>query len=179
MSGSTHDELAEFHAALARLTPTPDGINLAQLMYQAGRLSAARRNGVWRIATAASMMLSLGLGSMLWLRPLPQPTERIVQVFVQPPAPPPEPTPPTNDEPTPALSEPDLPTDARQAGGETDYLRLRRQVLAHGLDTLPPPTPWPAAAPPVDTNTLLDLPKDSREPWIRFLKHSLQSGDPL
>ncbi len=172
MSESTDDELAEFHAALARLKPTPDGIDLAQLMYQAGRRSASRPSGVWRIATAASLLLSLVLGSMLWLRPVPPPTERIVRVFVQPPAPPPEPPSPANDAPPPVATEP------RGTIEPNDYLRLRRDILTYGLDALPPPTPWPAESPAKDVDTLLDLPKDSREPWIRFLKHSLQSGDP-
>src|SRR5215475_11600472 len=89
MSESAHDdELAAFQAALARLTPTPDGINIARLLFRAGQLSAPRRSWAWPCATAASIMLATTLGSVVLFRPAPQSTERVVQVFVQPPTPP-------------------------------------------------------------------------------------------
>lgn len=91
-----NDDLAAFHDALARLTPTPDGINTARLLFRAGQLSAPRRSWVWPCATAASMMLAVALGSMLLLHPAPQPAERIVTVYVpSPTAPPPQPEPAT------------------------------------------------------------------------------------
>ena len=166
-------ELAAFQAALARLAPAPDGINIARLLFQAGRLSAPRRSWAWPCATAASILLATTLGSVLWLRPAPQPVERIVTVYVQPPAQPapqPEPAAPSTDE-TPIPSPPPI-------AGEGSYLQLRREALANGLDALPPPTPWPAAAPAEDAGVLLDLPRGSREPWLQRLKHSLQSGGP-
>jgi hypothetical protein len=114
------------------------------------------------------MMLAATLGAMLLLRPIPQPAERIVQVYVQPPslAPPPERSIPSDRETS-------VPT------GESDYLHLRREVLAKGLDALPPPSPWPAAMPSDDSDILLDLPRGSGQPWLRHLKRSLQSGGPL
>ncbi len=178
MSESTDDQLAEFHAALARLKPTPDGIDLAQLMYRAGRLSARRWSWAWPSAAVASMMLAATLGFVLLLRPVPQPTERIVTVYIQPPPAPTSPAPPVE---SPIESIETMPVPLYQPSiprGESDYLRLRRDILTYGLDALPPPTPWPSAPPAVESENLLDLPKDSREPWIRFLKHSLQSGDP-
>ncbi|HTU90613.1 MAG TPA: hypothetical protein VMF69_11110 [Gemmataceae bacterium] len=168
MSEPTHnDELAAFQAALARLTPTPDGVPIARLLFRAGQLSARRRSWAWPCATAASMMLA----AALMFRPVPQPAERIVTVYVPAaplPTPQPEPAiPPIVETPAP----PDQP-----ASGDGSYLRIRREVLANGLDALPPPQPWSAAAPADDTDTLFDLPRGSREPWLLRLKHSLQSG---
>lgn len=169
-----NDELAAFHAALERLTPTPDGINVARLLFRAGQLSAPRRGWAWPCVAAASMMLAVALGSALLLRPAPQPVERIVTVYV-----------PTATQPsipstgaTPVPPPPPLSISEAREGSEGDYFQLRRQVLAHGLDALPPPQPWPAAAPADDTDTLFDLPRGSREPWLLRLKRSLQSGGP-
>ena len=184
MSGSAYDdrrnagptELAAFQSALARLQPAPDEINIAQLMFQAGQLSAQRRSWTWPCATAASMMLAAALGSVLLLRPTPQPVERIVTVYVPTPTvpqPQPESSVPSTGE-TPVSQS--LPA---QGGDESDYLRLRREVLFHGLDALPPSPPWSAAMPADNADTLLDLPRDSREPWLLRLKSSLQSGGPL
>lgn len=190
MSGSAYEdrrdagptELAAFQDALARLRPAPDGINIARLLFQAGQLSAPRRSWAWPCATAVSTMLAAALGCVLLLRPAPQPAERIVTVYVSSPSP----TPPvghvSNVPPKGTLETcptPSTPTDTEQPAGEGDYLRLRREVLAHGLDALPPPAPWPAVAPADDADTLLDMPPGSREPWFLRIKRSLQSGDAL
>ncbi len=171
-------DLAAFHAALARLTPVPDGVNIARLLFRAGQLSAPRRSWAWPCATAASMMLTLALGSVLLLRPAPQPVERIVTVYVpaptQPPAQAEAPIPSTGETPVPPLPSPSV-WEGKE-GSDAEYFQLRRQVLAHGLESLPPPQPWPAAVPADDADTLLDLPRGSREPWLLRLKHSLQSG---
>jgi hypothetical protein len=126
------------------------------------------------------MMLAVALGSVLLLRPTPQPAERIVTVYVptatqQPPQV--EPSAPSTGE----MLVPPLPSSfvsEGKEGSDGDYLQLRRQVLAHGLDALPPPQPWPAAAPTDDTDTLFDFPRGSRDPWLLRLKRSLQSGGP-
>jgi hypothetical protein len=165
-----NDELAAFQTALARLTPAPEGINIARLLFQAGQRSAPRRSWACPCAAAASLMLALALGSVLVFRPTPQPPERIVQVFVQPPTPPAIHV----EQPIPPVVEmPDTPRPA----GEGDYLQLRREVLAKGLDALPAPAPWPAAAPADDADTLLDLPRGSRESWFLRFTRSLKSGD--
>jgi hypothetical protein len=181
MSGSAYDgrrdagptELAAFQSALARLQPAPDEINIAQLMFQAGQLSARRRRWAWPCATAASILLAAALGSVLLLRPTLQPAERIVTVYVPAPtAPQPQP-----ESTIPSTGETPIPPPLSAPGGdESDYLRLRREVLFHGLDALPPSPPWSAAAPVDNADTLLDLPRDSHEPWLLRLKSSLQSG---
>jgi hypothetical protein len=183
MSEPAHDdELAAFQTALARLTPTPDGINIARLLFRAGQLSAPRRSWAWPCATAASMMLAATLGTVLLLRPIPQPAERIVQVFVPSPIPPATQVersiPSTAETPVPPF-QPSIPTDTERPLDGGDYLRLRREVLANGLDALPPSVPWPAAMPADDTDILLDMPRGSREPWLLLLKRSLKSGDAL
>ena len=169
-------ELAAFQAALARLSPTPEGINIARLLFRAGQLSVPRRSWTWPCATAASMMLAFALGAVLVFRPTPQATEHIVTVYVPAaavPTPRPELSSPSTDE------SPVLLTSSVPDGGDGDYLRLRREVLANGLDALPPPSMWSTALPAIDADTLLDMPRGSREPWLLRLKHSLQSGGPL
>lgn len=168
------NELAAFQAALARLTPSPEGISISRLMFRAGQLSAPRRSWTWPCATAASMLLAAALGSALLFRPPPQPVERIVTVYVQPlpqPAPQPEPAAPSTEE-TPA-------SPPQPIAGDGNYLRLRREVLANGLDALPPPPPWTNITPADDAGVLLDVPRNSREPWLLRFKHSLQPGGPL
>jgi hypothetical protein len=180
MSEPAHDELAAFQAALARLQPAPDGINIARLLFRAGQLSAPRRSWAWPCAAAASMMLAATLGSVLLLRPVPQPAEHVVTVYVQTPAlPAPRPEPPvpsTGETPVPPLR-PSLSAERERPSGADDYFQLRQKVLARGLDALPPPAPWPAAAPADDTDSLLDIPRGSRELWFLRLKRSLKPGD--
>jgi hypothetical protein len=123
-------------------------------------------------------MLTLALGFVLLLRPAPQPVERIVTVYVpaesQPPPQAEAPIPTTGETPVPPSPSPFV--WGSKEGSDGEYFQLRRQVLAHGLESLPPPQPWPAAIPTDDADTLLDLPRGSREPLLLRLKHSLQSG---
>jgi hypothetical protein len=189
MSGSAYNEdrrdagpteLAAFQSALARLQPAPEGINLARLLFRAGQLSASRRSWAWPCITAASLIWAAALGALLLFRPAPQPTERIVTIYIPFPTPllQPEPSVPSIDE-TPVPPPPVFSVSEEKEGSGGDYLQLRRQVLAHGLDALPPPPPWPAAAPIDDTDTLLDLPRGNYEPWRLRFKYSLQLGGPL
>lgn len=166
MPEPTHDdELAALQAALARLAPAPDGINVARLLFRAGQASVPRRTWAWPAATAASALLAATLGAVLVLRPLPPPAERIV--IVKEPAPSPQPAVPVSPRvPDETAS---VPAEADQPRGDGDYLQLRREVLARGVDALPPPAPWPDVA-PAD-------PDGAPAPWSLRLKRTLQSGD--
>jgi hypothetical protein len=170
MSEPAHDaELAALQAALTRLSPAPDGINLARLLFRAGQASAARRGWAWPCATAASLLLAAALGGLLVLRPAPQPIERTVFVQIEPPPPPTE---------SPAAPWAAAPAGKDRRPGDGDYLTLRRQVLAHGVDALPPPAPWPTARQPRNLDILLDLPPGvAEEPWFLRWKNALPSGD--
>jgi hypothetical protein len=173
MSEPAHDdELAALQAALGRLAPTPDGIDIGRLLFRAGQASVPRRNWGWPCATAASAMLAVALGAALVFRP----PQRIVNTVVVEAAPrPPEPR--TAEPPPPPSGATSVASDADHPRGDSDYLQLRREVLARGVDALPPPTPWPAAAPARDDDPLLEMAPGAGEPQLRHLKHSLQSGD--
>jgi hypothetical protein len=175
MSEPAHDaELAALQAALTRFAPAPDGINLARLLFRAGQASASRRGWAWPCATVAALVLAAVLGGVLVLRPGPLPVERTVFVQVERPAPPAE---------SPAARQPaGSGAEATPAGGdrppEGDYLTLRRQVLAHGVDALPAPARWPSARQPSNLDTLLGLPPGAAdEPWLLRRKNALPSGD--
>jgi hypothetical protein len=165
-------ELAALQTALTRLSPAPDGINVAQLMFRAGQASVPRRGWAWPGATALSLLLATGLGVVLALRPEPPVVERFVMI----------PMAATQAEPSPGQEPAALvlgapPRESQAAKG--DSLKLRQLVLTRGLDALPAPSPWPDTAPPPrNLDTLLDLPADAvQERWFLRLKHSLPSGD--
>jgi hypothetical protein len=169
-------DLAALQSALARLNPAADGINVGQLMFRAGQASVPPRSWAWPAATVFSLLLTAILGVALALRPGPQvlERERIVTERIEVP----QPGPSSGTELSPAVAS--APTRAAQPGAEaSDSLKLRQLVLTHGLDALPAPAPWPAAASrPRNLATLLDLPADAaQEPWFRRLQHSLPSGD--
>ncbi len=176
MPEPTHDdELAALQAALARLAPAPDGIDIGRLLFRAGQASVPRRNWAWPCATAASALLAVALGAALVFRPAPQPEVHIVKVKEYVPAAPPERH--DTEPPPPPSGARGVASDTEHLRGDSDYLQLRREVLARGVDALPPPAPWPAAAPARDDDNLLEMAPGAGEPWLRHLKHSLQSGD--
>ncbi|HJT77145.1 MAG TPA: hypothetical protein VJ739_08085, partial [Gemmataceae bacterium] len=147
------------------LTPTPDGIDVARLLFRAGQASVPRRGWAWPAATGASALLAATLAALLVLRPVPQPAERVIVERV--PAPPTEravPVPPPAPDETASV-----PAESDQPREDGDYLQLRREVLARGVEALPPPAPWPDAA-PAD-------PDGAPAPWSLRLKRALQTGD--
>jgi hypothetical protein len=168
-------ELASFQNALAHLSPTPDGVNIARLLFRAGQLSAPRRSWAWLCATAASGMLAATLGTLFLFRSASQPAERIVTVYVPTAA---MPTPQAERSTTSIDGTPLVSPSSVPGGADGEYLRLRREVLAHGVDALPPPMMWSTAMPEVDSDDLLDLPHGGRDPWLLRVKRSLQSGGP-
>jgi hypothetical protein len=173
MPDPTHDDLTALQAALTRLTPAPDGIDLGRLLYRAGQASVPRHSRAWPWATAAATLLAAALGAVLLFRPAPPPTERIVVGHDRAP---PDETPVARQLPAPGVP-PDAAEDADRGRSAADSFRLRQEVLARGVDALPAPTPWPAAARRGDADTLLDLPRVGREPRLPRLKDFPRSGD--
>jgi hypothetical protein len=148
---STHDDhrpddfppdLKAFEAALAGLVPAGSRIDRDRLMYRAGAAATTSATKslptrlsrlpamVWLTATAAMLLVTLGLGALVALR---QPQERIV--YVDRPA-------NTAGATTLALHLPGigptlpLASDAANAG----YLALREQVLRSGVEALDVPS---------------------------------------
>jgi len=119
-------ELGAIETSLRGLQPTAAFLDRDRLMFKAGQESMRRLQMLWPMATAAAVLLAVGLGSVLALRP---PVDRVVYVDRAPPAPP--------DKASPAVEPP-------QVLERTAYSRLRRLVLEEGVDSLPPPPPVPA-----------------------------------
>jgi len=147
-------KLAALEASLASLRPKPSAIDRDRLMYRAGQAAAGNRErsarrssaaGPWQLATALSLLVAVIFGGMLLSRNGPRVVERVVYVEKIATSPLPE--------PTPALNDADAgDTAVATAVGErprrkklrTDYLQLRRLVLAEGVEALPK---WKAGSP--------------------------------
>ena len=122
----------ELAAALGTLTAAPTGINRDRLMFQAGRASIRRPYRIWAVAASA-------LAVVLAVHVVAGPHKPAPEQVAHRPA-------------APALQ---LPLPSSVAGidlpgpGETEYIRLREEVLAHGLSALPEPiaSAEPAEAP--------------------------------
>jgi hypothetical protein len=177
MTEPPHDpRLAALEAALARLPPPPAPFNRDQLLFRAGQAVGHCTSWAWRCATAAALLLSAGLGLALVWRPEPRPGPIAVSPLPTVPAPAAAPV-AVQESPAPDTSPlPPQDTEPEQEG--PSYLQLRGQVLAHGADALPAPTPWRANGPQVDHDGLLGLPPGAAGgPWWLRLKNSSQSGN--
>jgi hypothetical protein len=131
------DELKSVEQALRGLTLAAGTIDRDRLMYLAGRASIERPISnflrfAWPLATAALLLLSLGLsGGVLYLAGMKQQI-----VVVQRDAAP-------NTAMT-AVSNPDNPAVPSAVNYQTapsggfNYMQLRNAVLVHGVDALPP-----------------------------------------
>jgi hypothetical protein len=137
-------DLKAFEAALSGLIPAASRLDRDRLMYQAGAASAAPATNhpairtsrhpmmLWPAATAALLVVALGLGTLVALR---RPEDRIVYVD--------RPAAKSNQGTSPALAvqfpriEPAIPRalDPPSAG----YLALREQVLRLGVEAIEPP----------------------------------------
>jgi hypothetical protein len=150
---STHDDhrpddfppdLKAFEAALAGLVPTGSRIDRDRLMYRAGAAATTSATKsppnrfsrlpamLWPTATAAMLLVTLGLGALIALR---QPQERIV--YVDRPA-----GSRVGGSPALATQWPDLlPSLAsRENPATASYLALRQQVLRVGVESLDAPS---------------------------------------
>jgi hypothetical protein len=174
--GRSDPELNTLSAALQALTPR-GGLDRDTLMFRAGQASVPRRRSwLWPCSTAALGLVSLTLGAILVLQPPPQAVQHSVYYRVEGPLPATDAI--KNDNP-PSATE-NTPTGNPLAalprlGG--NYLEMREQALAHGIDSMPRPQAWPATAPSVPSNGLLYL-----HPGLRGLENSplkslLPSGD--
>jgi hypothetical protein len=150
---STHDplrpddfppDLKAFEAALSGLIPAASRLDRDRLMYQAGAASAAPATNhpairssrhpmrLWPAATAALLVVALGLGTFVALR---EPHERIVYVD--------RPAAKSNLGTSPNLAirfpriEPAIPR--AQDPANASYLALREQVLRLGVEALDAP----------------------------------------
>ena len=137
-----NDELDALETALASLSPKGSGVDRDRVMYLAGRAAArksplpAERVGtsrLWHVATALSLLTAVSFGGMLLVRGGPE----VVYIY--------------RNEPT-GVSQPDRPEVAVQDDHRpqqvqilADYLRLRRLVLADGLNALPSRKPRPGS----------------------------------
>ena len=131
----TPDELKAIEASLGSLVPQWGGLDRDRLMYSAGVASARGQRSagwMWPAATAVMTLLSATLAVSLAGRDEPRVVERIKYVSdVGPTKTTPDPSPPGVS----VDQERQLPVDA----SFVSYLRLRRLVLAGGVEALPPP----------------------------------------
>jgi hypothetical protein len=167
--------LAGVEAALAGLKPVPGGLSRDALLFRAGQASV-RRGWAWPAATALLAVAVLGLTMALVVRPTPEPERIFVQVPVEverAPAPPVA-EPQTPPAPPPVAAAPEV----RVQPVADNYLRLRQQVLRHGVDSLPNLPPAEAAARPTPIHELLGLPPGSgQDPWLLHRQPLTPSGD--
>ncbi|HVW01906.1 MAG TPA: hypothetical protein VHB77_16255, partial [Planctomycetaceae bacterium] len=153
-------DVNDVERALRSLRPASPQLDRDRLMFLAGRasvVSAAPRNAArarpsifWPSAAAAMTLVSLGLGATLALRP-PVVIERVVQAPVvqqitsekELPVPRPVESPAPIAEATPIR--PDAVAAASPRGG-AQYLRLRDQAIARGIEFVGALSPTGGAA---------------------------------
>jgi hypothetical protein len=130
-------DLSAFEAVLLPLAPSPSTVDRDRLMFLAGEASGRRsRHGAWLwpgTALAATALAGV-LGVMLAFRPKPDVVERVVYVAL-----PQQDIPPQTPDEGRATTPPSLAADPSPLAVE--YFRLRRLVLARGLDAVPEPKP--------------------------------------
>jgi hypothetical protein len=114
----------EVEEVLSRLTLPALTIDRDRLMYEAGRRSQGRSILVWR---TAALLLFIGIGLSLMVRPAPRTVERLRYVSNPSPA-------------SAVVASADL--------SRTSYLALQRKVLSEGVDGLPHASEGTRAAAP-------------------------------
>lgn len=145
-----NDPLAAVEAALRSLRPSPSGLDRDRLMFLAGQRALGnrpvrrRRRGpswLWPCTTAASMLLAVTLGSMLLVQGKPEVGEPATYVHVDTSAA----TTAKRSDVLPAADAKDFQVALGARRPRSDYLKLRQQLLAHGVDALPKPFCSPVA----------------------------------
>jgi len=109
---------------LASLTPAPAILPRDRLYFEAGRAAGARGVQHWRLATGLGLCASVMLAVFAFMRPPAVIVEReVVQV----------------EKPTPSMASPRAPVESPTASEDlVRWLKLRNQVVAIGIDELPP-----------------------------------------
>jgi hypothetical protein len=122
-------ELGELEQQLRMLPPKPSAGLRDRVMFEAGRRSRSRV-GPW-LGAAAALVVGVGLGFEMPRHVEPRVVERLIHVPAPAETPPPTTTPTYDDE---SWSE-SLP------GVQAAYLRMRNQMLRHGVESMPLPRP--------------------------------------
>ena len=154
----------DLESALGGLRPVAASIDRDQLMFRAGRASMQRRGRAWQSAAA---VLAVGLCLSLAFRPAGR---RVVPVAGVP------------VEPSPTVVGPELawlPADMAWAQ-QGSYIRVRDDVMEHGLDALPSPSGRSGPAePPLTVQGMLGGPSreaGTKPPLTRFFS-KIPPGD--
>jgi hypothetical protein len=150
--------------ALARLRPTPAGMDLNHLLFEAGRVARDREVAFWRWVSVAQFALMATFGCVAAVLIVQQtstpPPVQVVRVEVEVP-PKPEEAPPPRPvvEPAYVPSGPFAGT-APNPDAVAEYLRIRHDVLTAGLGLLPDHKPRPGGTTSTDElERSLDLPR--------------------
>jgi hypothetical protein len=139
--------------ALAHLQPRPAMLDRDALLFRAGQASASR-GWKWPLAAFASLLIAVGLGVTLLVRPQPIVSERIVYIQV-PVAAVETTTEPKPEPPTPVVVEWTL-HEAETPLPLSNYQRLEEHLLRWGFDGLP-------------TAPHIPSPKETRESLLQSL----------
>ncbi len=148
--------LRELEDALGDLQPARSSVQLADAMFEAGRLSAERTRLVWQIA-AGAMAACLVLA--LVFRPAPRETVQVVE----------NPTSPTvsgQSEPNSGRATVTRILGRTLPGTSTEYLDIRAAVLEKGPDALPANETMDAPEAQPTVAGLLGMPKEAPKPSL-------------
>lgn len=117
-------------AALGKLVPMAPALNRDAILFESGRAAGSRGLRFWRGAALALGALFVPLAAVsLMPRPTPEPQIVFVERVVENPA-----TLPSDEAPEPAY---EPPSDRFGTADPESLLRLRRAVLADGVEALP------------------------------------------
>lgn len=159
MSESTSDpKLAALEKSLTALVPVPGRIDRDQLLFRAGQASVRTRSGLWPGTTAFLAVLVCALGTVLALRPAPQPMERIVYKSVPQSETPSEPTRSAIVSSSSRGTVSSIGDDGNLWVGAGEYLQQRNQAIRWGVESLPP-APSMASSQTLSVESLLGLPE--------------------
>ena len=171
----------ELENALRGLSPASVAISRDRLMFQAGAMIGRRSASRWRRATAALLVVNVGLMVFSARSPRETGSTMVVQ----------NPAPALSIEPRGSMDVPTTWYASRPAASPTSiasaqaYVSLRDDVLQRGLSALPSSAAQLKSERPVTVDQLLETsprPRDPASPWSPFsapLRQYLFSGETL